>query len=264
MSATQLQSLIPALEAAAADVGRRFVDTLQRIAPEVGATCINVAGGAASYAGPDSPLTGVKGLQPRFTHQNLAEIEDFFAKCGAPAVVLELASWIPSPRVGDLVARGYQQVAEELVIVRDLELHPRSFTPSLPVESVSGSDTFAQVMIESFSLPHEDKWRLLGEAFCQIAGTWPVAVVENGCWMGAAHLMLSGEVATLGCDGTLPAFRGRGVQCALIQERLRLAAQAGARWAVAEVLPDSGSMRNYLRHGFEVVCSRRHWARDLA
>jgi GNAT superfamily N-acetyltransferase len=62
---------------------------------------------------------------------------------------------------------------------------------------------------------------------------------------------------------TLPEFRGRGIQRAFFQERLRLAQQAGCDLAVTLTLPGTTSQRNAERAGFrpaytKVVTIKRH------
>ena len=56
-------------------------------------------------------------------------------------------------------------------------------------------------------------------------------------------------------DATLPAFRRQGVQCALIEARLAMAAQAGCDLAIVTADPGSSSGRNAERMGFQLVCT---------
>ena len=74
---------------------------------------------------------------------------------------------------------------------------------------------------------------------------------------------MSGGLASFFCDSTLPAFRNRGVQTALIRYRLRRAAEAGCDMAFASVLPNSGSHANYFRAGFEVAYTRVKMIREF-
>ena len=62
---------------------------------------------------------------------------------------------------------------------------------------------------------------------------------------------------------TLPEFRGRGIQTAFMQERLRVAQRAGCDLAVTLTMPGTTSQRNVERAGFrvaytKVVVSKRH------
>ncbi|HEX5435464.1 MAG TPA: GNAT family N-acetyltransferase, partial [Candidatus Angelobacter sp.] len=62
---------------------------------------------------------------------------------------------------------------------------------------------------------------------------------------------------------TLPEFRGRGIQKALLNERLRIVQEAGCDLAVTLTMPGTSSQRNAERAGFrtaytKVVVVKRH------
>jgi GNAT superfamily N-acetyltransferase len=59
----------------------------------------------------------------------------------------------------------------------------------------------------------------------------------------------------LGGAATLPEFRCRGVQRALIESRLAVATRAGCELAVVTADPGSSSGRNAERTGFQLVCN---------
>jgi len=73
---------------------------------------------------------------------------------------------------------------------------------------------------------------------------------------GTAMMTVSDGIALLNGDSTLPAFRRRGVQQALIRARLDAAASAGCDLAVMEAAPDSASARNQERAGFRAAYAR--------
>jgi GNAT superfamily N-acetyltransferase len=73
--------------------------------------------------------------------------------------------------------------------------------------------------------------------------------------VGAASVMVVGEAAVLGGAATLPAFRRRGVQRALIEARLAVAADAGCVLAIVTADPGSSSGRNAERSGFQLICN---------
>ena len=56
--------------------------------------------------------------------------------------------------------------------------------------------------------------------------------------------------------GTLAAFRGRGLQTALLQARMSAALQAGCEYAVVVTQGGSSSQRNAERLGFRVAYSK--------
>ncbi len=82
--------------------------------------------------------------------------------------------------------------------------------------------------------------------------------------MGAALSFVQDGVAWLGWDATLPTARGRGVQSALIAQRLADASESGCEHATSETAvstqarPDA-SFRNYRRLGFKAAYERATW-----
>ena len=73
---------------------------------------------------------------------------------------------------------------------------------------------------------------------------------------GGASLVIHDDLALFCGDGTLPGFRQRGVQTALLRARLDHARAAGCRLAVTCTQPGSGSQRNAERQGFRVAYAR--------
>jgi len=63
-------------------------------------------------------------------------------------------------------------------------------------------------------------------------------------------------VAGLFGASTLPAFRNRGVQTALLKQRLARAAAENCDLAVCIAAPGSSSQRNVVRLGFSVLYTR--------
>jgi GNAT superfamily N-acetyltransferase len=92
------------------------------------------------------------------------------------------------------------------------------------------------------------------------------AIAENQPVAGAA-MYVEGAGAWFGLAATLPTFRNRGAQTALLLRRLHDARAAGCRWASAETLPETKapnpSLRNMTRLGFQVLY-HRPWYRFQA
>jgi hypothetical protein len=61
---------------------------------------------------------------------------------------------------------------------------------------------------------------------------------------------------------TVPNARRQGAQQALLDARLRFAAEHGCKVAAICATPGSGSQRNAERHGFQVAYTRLKWRRD--
>ena len=79
---------------------------------------------------------------------------------------------------------------------------------------------------------------------------------RDGQPIGGGGLEIHDGLASLIADDTLPAYRGQGVQGALLRARLEAAAEAGCDLAMVHTRPGSGSERNVLRSGFQLAYSR--------
>lgn len=88
-----------------------------------------------------------------------------------------------------------------------------------------------------------------------LPGITAMVAVIDGAPVGAASVLVLGETAVLGGAATRPAYRRRGVQRALIEARLAVAARAGCELAVVTADPGSSSGRNAERAGFQLVCT---------
>lgn len=85
---------------------------------------------------------------------------------------------------------------------------------------------------------------------------------DGGTAVATGAYSLSGGVAALHGAATLPAFRGRGLQTALLLARLVAARAEGASLATVMVTPGTGSERNILRVGFALAGMRLSWSKQ--
>jgi GNAT superfamily N-acetyltransferase len=87
----------------------------------------------------------------------------------------------------------------------------------------------------------------------------------EGREVACGSMLVTGKLALLGLDATLPEFRGRGCQSALITRRLLDASQKGCETIAAEVWdghPASEAAASVLEEaGFEEIAGRRNWRR---
>jgi GNAT superfamily N-acetyltransferase len=75
----------------------------------------------------------------------------------------------------------------------------------------------------------------------------------------AGVLCLHQGVALFGSSATVPELRGRGLQTALLDERMRYAFDHGCDLAMMAALPGSDSQRNAERQGFRIAYTRTKW-----
>ena len=87
----------------------------------------------------------------------------------------------------------------------------------------------------------------------KIAGSAGLALIETS----------GGRVAHLYIDSTLPEYRGRGIQAALLKARLSDARKAGYDVASVAARPTSVSSRNIERAGFSLAYTKATFVRSL-
>jgi ribosomal protein S18 acetylase RimI-like enzyme len=90
-------------------------------------------------------------------------------------------------------------------------------------------------------------------AFLAVPGVRLYRARVDGAVAGVARLVIDGDLAEFGGGATLPEFRGRGVQQAMLRHRINEACSAGCSILVTEAEPETGSARNILRAGFEAA-----------
>jgi GNAT superfamily N-acetyltransferase len=151
---------------------------------------------------------------------------------------LDLASWSP--------------MDAPMVAVRDV--HPDE------------ADAFGALAEEAFGQPPEgiprlapgeirDAWaayRRVGLAHCYLA-----ELDQIPCAVGLS--LRVGDLCLVDGAATLPAFRGRGAQLALLSQRFRDARDAGCRLALTRTAEASASQRNLARAGMHVARITEVW-----
>ncbi|MEK6703379.1 MAG: GNAT family N-acetyltransferase [Planctomycetota bacterium] len=240
--------------------------------PKSPATSIDVAGGKAMILGPGSPFNSVKGmgLHGPVTPADLDTVETFFASHGGGVITVDVCP-LADPSLWTLLGeRGYRLAEFENVLVRPIRPSDRDQpeTPGVTVtEATQGEgELYARTLGLGFSDGAEPpEWMMeLGRNALRIRETTRFLARLDGHIVGASGLrILDGMVAFLG-TAVLPEARGRGVQTAIIRERLRRAAEMGCDLAKVDVKPGLGSHRNFERHGFSIAYTRAQAVKTLA
>jgi GNAT superfamily N-acetyltransferase len=98
-------------------------------------------------------------------------------------------------------------------------------------------------------------------------GPMMAAREQSPCFLGeldgragaAGALCLHDGVALFGGAATIPELRRRGLQTALLYERMRYAFEHGCDLAMMVAEPGSDSQRNAERRGFRIAYTRTKW-----
>ncbi|MFD6449931.1 GNAT family N-acetyltransferase [Nocardia sp. NPDC060220] len=250
---------------------------LRRATTTTGGFTQEIAGGAACFAGPNSPLNKVVGVG--FTGvpstAQWEAVEQAYAKVGAP-VQVELAH-LADPRIGaELTARGYRLTSFENVL--GLRLRGRAWQVPQSVEvrrDDDDMDTWLDIVVDGFAHPDDDGLPatedfprdILASAVRDLAATnntHRYLAYRAGEPAGGASLRLAGGIAALAGAATLPEHRRQGVQTALLSTRLNAAAAADCDLAVVTTQPGSKSQQNSQAQGFALLYTRAVLVKDPA
>jgi hypothetical protein len=246
-----------------------FVEARARAFPDRGATWIEVAGCYAMFDGAGSPLTQTFGLgisQP-VTATDLDTLEEFFRSRGAD--VFHEVSPLADPTVFELFGqRGYRPVEFSNVTYRpispDLRLHV-AMNERINVRLTGKGETqlWADTAFEGWSEFAEvaDFLKELGQVNAESDSLSFLAELD-GKPVGTGALIIADDVALLAGASTVPAARRQGAQLALLEGRLRYAAEHGCTVAMMVAQPGSDSQRNAERHGFRIAYTRTKWGQD--
>lgn len=261
----------PALAAAIDRAEGRFCSAIAGLASDEANTLVTaVGGGVAIFATADSPINKMIGLgfEGPADDEPLVSIEQHFARHGA-RLQAEIATLADPALHRQLCLRGYEPSGYENVLG-----HPLTRVIDLPAAiTVTRADVgeiaaLATVLADAFTTPdvggvggdvlppHEVMQRWFTTT-SRVDGYRAYAARVDGVLAGAAALRIDGEIAQFSGAGTLPAFRRRGVQTALLRARLRDAAEAGCRVGVVVTQPASQSQQNVQREGFALLYARQ-------
>lgn len=236
-----------------------------------GEVSLPVAGGYAGFGGVDSPLTQAfgLGLNGPVTDQDLAAMEEFYRARGAP-VNIETCPLADPSLLRLLNERGYHPIEYSNVFVRELTEADSRVRPDPTAkvrvrraaqdEAESYSLLVTRSFLESAEIPPGLKDVFLSCFHAERAFFFFAEV--DGIPAGGGMMSIHRGVASFGGAGTLPEFRNRGVQTALLLARIAAAAESGCDLAMVATGPGTGSQRNVERMGFRVVYTRLKFLRE--
>lgn len=253
------------LERAEAVANARFVEARCQLMTGSGAQWIEVAGAYAMYDGPRSPATQTFGLGlfQTPTAADMDKLEAFFKDRAAP-VFHEMSPLADKSLLRLLNERDYRPIEFTSVMFLPLGARvPAAAVRSDPlqVRTVSGEDRelWARIAAEGWRESTEIADLMLDLGRVVGVSALPFLVELDGQPIAAGALSIHGGVALLAGASTIPEFRHRGAQRALLESRLEYAARSGCDLAMICAEPGSASQRNAERQGFRIAYTRIKW-----
>ena len=239
-----------------------YAETCARLDPSLDVGLESFAGGIALFLAPGSPVNMIfgAGFSGPVAPAEIDAVERFYAKRGArPAI--SLSPLADESLVAQLGVRGWMVTDFENVLVREVAGDLPAPAPGVLTRVAGDAEDrarWAEVSSRAFCAPEPPSAEVTRLADAMAARDDVVLLVGSvdGADAGVGVLWVDGALRWLLGDATLMEHRGRGVQSALLAERMRLATEAGCELAVMEARPGSTSQRNMERLGFRVVYTR--------
>jgi ribosomal protein S18 acetylase RimI-like enzyme len=241
---------------------------------QAGIISARIGGGAAVLVRDDSTHVWTKALGFGFaepvTRGLIGQITDFYRKQGATEAKIQLAPPVIPADWDEIRARenlsagrkAAKVYCETEVAVSRAALAPDQGLRVGPVGPAQATE-WAGTMMRVFGMPDECCTAMIG-ATAGRKGWHPYAVWAGDQIVAGACMHVHGDTAQFFGAATVPEYRGRGAQTALIAARARAARGAGCRWLIAETSAEAPgehhtSLANLRRVGFEVLYERVTW-----
>lgn len=229
----------------------------------------NVAGALVIYGGPSVPVNRAIGLGMfgPVTPADLDQIEAFYHQFQADSVI-DLCPLADASLPRLLAGRGYHLRNWMSMLYMPLPAPTPSYTPTLRVTRATADqadlwlETSARGFDETDEVAEATRRILIPNfhaAHSQCYFAW-----QDATPVATAGMYLHAGVVELGGASTLFAYRQRGAQSALIQQRLHDAHALGCDLAIVLTSPGSASQRNMQRRGFHLAYTRAIFTRPYA
>jgi GNAT superfamily N-acetyltransferase len=252
------------LEGAEGNACVQFAEARRKLFPDSGSCWMECAGAQAVFDGIDSPVTQTFGLGifEELTEASLDAIERFFLDRGAP-ILHEVSPLAGVATLSLLCAHQYRPIEISSVMYRAVE-EPPPGNIAVRLMDPEEAHVWAEVSAKGWAHDHPELTAYL-QQFGAIAFTReqsPCFLAELDGQPGAAgSLSIHDGVALFAGAATVPEMRRRGLQSALLQERMRYAFNLGCDLAMMVAEAGGESQRNAERKGFRIAYTRTKWGR---
>lgn len=243
----------------------QYAEARRRLFPQSGAEWMEHAGTYAVLDGLTSPITQTFGLGifEELSPPALDVIERFFLDRGAP-VFHEVSPFAGVATLQLLCTRNYRPVELSSVLYRLVEPPTAQPHSGISVRVIGPEEAPLWADISARGWAHEypellDFLLQLGIISSARHQTVCFLAELNGKPGAAGVLCLHEGVALFGGSATVPESRCRGLQTALLDERMRYAFEHRCDLAMMAAQPGSESQRNAERKGFRIAYTRTKW-----
>lgn len=254
-------SVGPGYEIAVREERRQALATV-----DIGDESEPVGGGWMTFAGAGSWANQAcaLGIDGPVSGADLDRLVEFYRSRGVEPRI-EVCSFAHESLLVGLAERGFVLKEFENVFVRTLDgvddwraLHPNGWPMEVGLARVDPTDAdqveeHVRVAMSGFTEVPNEAMLEAGRRSTRHPETVAFNAVVDGRLVGAGAMGLSQGIGVLFGTSVLPEFRRRGIQLALILERLRVASEGGAPFVTIHSAPGISTERNAARLGFTLA-----------
>jgi hypothetical protein len=260
------------LERAEGCASADFVEARAAAFPTRGAAWIEVGGALAMFDGVDSPITQTfaLGLQGAVESADMDRLERFFTEREAP-IHHEVSPLADPTAVRVLTTRRYEVIEYTSVMWRPIDpalrLSERG-NPRISARLTRPDEGEVWATTAAAGWSHVPEIAPFLKELAAVHGRQRLSlqfIAETDARpIAAGALSVVDGVALLAGASTVPEARRQGAQLALLEARLRYAAEQGCDIAMMGAAPGSASQRNAERQGFRIAYTRTKWRKHRA
>lgn len=243
----------------------QYAEAQRRLFPSSRGEWIEHAGAYAVFDDAHSPVTQSFGLGifQQLCAESLDRIERFFFDRGASADH-EVSPFAGVVALSLLCARNYRPIEISNVLYQPVEELASEDFRDVRVRVIGPEESQLWTNINARGWAHDHPELL---EFLRRSGSISSARKQSVCFLAeidgepgaAGALCLHEGVALFGGAATVPELRHRGLQAALLRERMRYAFDHGCDLAMMVAEAGSNSQRNAERAGFRIAYTRTKW-----
>jgi len=253
------------LERAEGMACRQFAEARRNLFPDSGAEWMECAGAYAVFDTVDSPVTQTFGLGifEQLTESALDRIERFFLDRGAP-VQHEVSPLAGVVALDLLCERHYKPIELSSVMYRPVALPHGREHAGIGARLIRPDENriWGDISARGWAPDHPellDRLRQFGVMIAAREQSLCFLAEQEGQPAAAGALFIHDGVALFAGASALPEFRRRGLQAALLRERMRCAFEHNCDMAMMVADAGSASQRNAERQDFRIAYTRTKW-----
>jgi GNAT superfamily N-acetyltransferase len=233
----------------------------------LGVTAARLGGGVALHMrnDPISYWSKALGFHREVTPALVDEIIEFYRSCHATTAVLQFAPHLLPASFPEVAADNGLTDAGALVKLGCAVAEVRPGTTNLRIARVTEADAteWGEVIMKGFGAADPSLSEMIANSVAN-PNFHSFAAWDGERMVAGGNLLVHGDVGSINTGATLPEYRGRGAQAALIAARAQAAREAGCRWVVAETgvsepWQTNTSLNNLCRAGLRVLYQRQNW-----